>query len=110
MEESQLPDVVKGAKLDPDVLWKKGKREAAAYIQAECARPHRPENLDALLDSLLDPLKTIDDWESIDWCRWLMAGGCTPDEFASTGNCAMLFFLLRRNKTVSKSCLCFPFY
>lgn len=73
------------AKLETEVLLKKGKRGAAAYIQAECARPVRPENLNALLDTLLDPLKSIDDWETIDWCRWLMAGGCTPDEFASTG-------------------------
>jgi len=69
-----------------DVLLNKGKREAAAYVQAECSRSARPENLHAILDSLLDPLtKPIDDWDTIEWCRWLMAGGCTPDEFSSTG-------------------------
>jgi E3 ubiquitin-protein ligase UBR3 len=70
---------------ETEVLLNKGKRAAAAYIQAECARSTRPENLNNLLDTLLDPLKRIDEWETIEWCRWLMAGGCTPDEFSSTG-------------------------
>lgn len=72
------------AKMETEVLLKKGKRGAAVYIQAECSRSARPDNLNALLDTLLDPLKSVDDWETIDWCRWLMAGGITPDEFAST--------------------------
>jgi len=70
---------------DLEVLLKKGKRETAAYIHAECARSARPEHLTSLLDNLLDPLKEIDDWETTEWCRWLMAGGRTPDEFSSTG-------------------------
>ena len=34
---------------------------------------------------LLNPSKAIDDWDAIDWCKWLMAGGRTPDEFVNTG-------------------------
>ncbi|XP_047991395.1 E3 ubiquitin-protein ligase Ubr3 [Leguminivora glycinivorella] len=64
------------------VLMKKGKRGAAAYISADCASGS-PQHLGPLLDVLLNPSKAIDEWETIDWCRWLLAGGRTPDEFAA---------------------------
>ncbi|XP_012142217.1 ubr3 ubiquitin ligase isoform X3 [Megachile rotundata] len=69
-------------------LMNKGKRDAAAYIHAECSNlgPDSgcPRPLNKLLDVLLNPSKAIDDWETIDWCQWLMAGGRTPDEFSNT--------------------------
>ncbi|KAL1485543.1 hypothetical protein MTO96_010052 [Rhipicephalus appendiculatus] len=40
--------------------------------------------LNELLDIILDPRKPIDIWDTIDWCKWLMAGGKTPDEFSQT--------------------------
>lgn len=61
------------------VLMKKGKRGAADYVHAN------PQHLNELLDLILNPKKPIDDWETIDWIKWLMAGGRTPDEFTSTG-------------------------
>ncbi|XP_047503172.1 E3 ubiquitin-protein ligase Ubr3 [Pieris napi] len=64
------------------VLMKKGKRGAAAYIHADCASG-LPQHLGPLLDVLLNPSKAIDEWETIDWCRWLLAGGRTPDEFSA---------------------------
>lgn len=71
------------------VLMNKGKCGAAAYIHAECSNPNLnagcPEHLSELLGILLSPSKPVDDWETIDWCKWLMAGGRTPDEFANTG-------------------------
>jgi len=72
--------------MDVEVLMKKKKNVAAAYVQSECARTNVPETLRAVMDTLLDPLKGIDDWEAIDWCKWLMAGGCSPDEFTENGN------------------------
>ncbi|XP_012275050.1 E3 ubiquitin-protein ligase Ubr3 isoform X2 [Orussus abietinus] len=70
------------------VLINKGKRGAAAYIHADCSNSALgngcPQHLNELLDILLNPSKPIDDWETIDWCKWLMAGGRTPDEFANT--------------------------
>lgn len=66
------------------VLMKKGKRGAAAYVQAECSNTASPLHLNELLDLLLNPEKAIDEWETIDWFKWLMAGGLTPDEFSST--------------------------
>lgn len=76
---------------------KKGKRGAAAYIHADCASGS-PQHLGPLLDVLLNPSKAIDEWETIDWCRWLLAGGRTPDEFAAVGkfdsaNCTPQLYL-----------------
>lgn len=62
----------------------KGKRAAAAYIHADCSQRTNPKHLNEVLDNLLNPAKAIDEWETIDWCKWLMAGGRTPDEFANT--------------------------
>lgn len=67
------------------VLMKKGKRGAAAYVHSECASTPNPQNLNELLDIILNPGKSIDEWETIDWCKWLMAGGRTPDEFSTIG-------------------------
>lgn len=76
-----------GTSPDVQVLMGKGKRGAAAYISLTTGRDAGgcPPYLNELLDVLLNPSKPIDDWETIDWCKWLMAGGRTPDEFASTG-------------------------
>ncbi|XP_059475456.1 E3 ubiquitin-protein ligase Ubr3-like [Neocloeon triangulifer] len=65
------------------VLMKKGKRAAATYVHSECAQTPIPKNLHELLDLILKPSKPIDEWEAIDWCKWLMAGGRTPDEFSA---------------------------
>lgn len=67
------------------VLMKKGKRGAAAIVHADCSNNTSPRLLNELLDILLNPRKAIDEWETIDWCKWLMAGGRTPDEFSSIG-------------------------
>lgn len=70
--------------VEAEVLFKKGKRFAAAYLQVECAKSTNPPLLKELLDILLDPKKSIDSWDTIDWCRYLMAGGKTPDEYGQT--------------------------
>ena len=67
------------------VLMKKGKRGAAAWVAEECRNPSTASSLDHLLDIILNPAKAIGEWETIDWCKWLMAGGKTPDEFALIG-------------------------
>lgn len=67
------------------VLMKKGKRLAAAFIQVQCSDNLHHRTLDSLLDFLLNPAVGIDDVNTIDWCKWIMAGGKTPDEFAGIG-------------------------
>lgn len=71
-----------------EVLIRKGKRGAAAYVQAECnsakTEPSKsPQHLNALLDHLLHPEKNIDDQDTIDWCRWLVGGGRSYEDFAA---------------------------
>ena len=73
-----------------EILIKKGKRGAAAFVQAECMSnkgaggsggsgtscttvaevQQTPQHLQALLDHLLHPEKDIDDGETVDWCRY----------------------------------------
>ena len=69
------------------VLMRKGKRGAALYVQQECSRTTDPQHLKELLNTLLNPQKPIDELETVDWIKWLIAGGKTPVEFASNGKC-----------------------
>ncbi|CAG0882317.1 unnamed protein product [Cyprideis torosa] len=70
------------------VLLQKGKRSAANFIFSECKVDHddviTPPHLSKLLDVILDPTKKIDNFENIDWCRWIIASGQTPDEFSKS--------------------------
>ena len=36
------------------------------------------------MDHLLHPNKDIDDSEAVEWCKWLVGGGCTSDDFSNT--------------------------
>lgn len=61
----------------------KGKRGAAEYIK-NC---RSPEILNQILDTILSHEVPINDRESIDWIKWLIAGGETPDDFTAIGKC-----------------------
>ncbi len=61
-----------------------------SIFQAEChsakTEPSKtPHHLNALLDHLLQPEKPIEDQETIDWCRWLVGGGRSYEDFAANG-------------------------
>lgn len=72
---------------DVEVLFKKGKKAAAAFIHSECVNsPSEHKMLLSICDALFDPRKPISDWDTIDWIRWIIAGGKNPDEFAKDGN------------------------
>ncbi|KAG1697720.1 E3 ubiquitin-protein ligase Ubr3 [Nymphon striatum] len=67
------------------VFMRKGKKNAAEYVLSECQNSAEyPKYLNEMLDILLDPLKSIDDWEMLEWLRWLMAAGRPPEEFSAT--------------------------
>ena len=68
-----------------ETLMKRGKRPVAKYIKDECSSPGTPKSLSELLDYLLDPRKVLDDFDRMDWLRWIIAGGTTFDEFAKEG-------------------------
>lgn len=63
-------------------IMKKSRRAAAEYLHKDCCSNHT-QRLNEILDILLNPANSIDDWDTIDWCRWLVAGGHTPDEFTN---------------------------
>ncbi|KAF8771573.1 E3 ubiquitin-protein ligase Ubr3 like protein [Argiope bruennichi] len=67
-----------------DVLIKKGKRATAAYIQGVCSSQNNSDITNEVFDSILNPLVPINDWDSIDWCKWLLAGGRTPEDYTQT--------------------------
>ncbi len=64
---------------------KRGKRFVAKYFKDECVRSGGQQQLNELMDYLLDPSKPLDDFERIDWCRWVISGGVTFDEFSKEG-------------------------
>uniref|UniRef100_A0A1Q3EZK2 E3 ubiquitin-protein ligase n=2 Tax=Culex tarsalis TaxID=7177 RepID=A0A1Q3EZK2_CULTA len=64
-------------------LKEMGKKNASARVHRELAVTGQSESLGLLLDYYLSPGRAIADAESIDWCKWLIAGGRTPTEFAS---------------------------
>ncbi|EDS33070.1 conserved hypothetical protein [Culex quinquefasciatus] len=83
-------------------LREMGKKNASARVHRELAVTGQSESLGLLLDYYLSPGRTITDAESIDWCKWLIAGGRTPGEFASIGEFEGLkkdFMLVERAQT-----------
>lgn len=88
-----------GGNFEVRVLLARGKRAAADYIHDNVTNPCSPNHLQCVLDNLLNPAKAIDDWETIDWCKWLMAGGRTPDEFSSIGKARKLSMCRRLSRT-----------
>ena len=76
--------------MEPKQLMKKGEREVANYIKQECCRPGGDVQLNELLDFLLDPSKGLDEQDRLNWCKALIAGGVTFEEFAKSGACGLL--------------------
>ncbi|KAK7110558.1 E3 ubiquitin-protein ligase UBR3-like [Littorina saxatilis] len=72
------------AKEIPTALMRRDPRHIAvlAYVREECLKHPSPKCLNDMLDTNLDPSKPIDDFESIQWLKWLMAGGPEFDLFA----------------------------
>lgn len=68
-------------------LLKRGKRSVASLFKGEWSRRNgSPKAFKEFLDYLFDPRrKSIEDVDTIDWCRWIIAGGATFDEFSAAG-------------------------
>lgn len=81
------------AKQAAEVIIKKGRRCAAANIQEYCHTNTNCEVANEVFDSILNPEGNINDWDTIEWCRWLLAGGRTPEDFAQTGKIFLIKFL-----------------
>lgn len=61
------------------------KKDASLIINSECCQNGPTPELDILMDYLFHPEERLDNPVSIEWVRWLIAGGRTPEEFASIG-------------------------
>ncbi len=78
------------ASSDVEVLFKKGKRTSAAFIHSECLQfinssKSELKMLSQISDVLFDVRKSIADWDTIDWIKWIVSAGQTPDEFTQNG-------------------------
>lgn len=63
----------------------KGKRSAAVLLHSECLQNEHPKQLHDVLDFILLPEHSLKHLDNIEWLKWLMAGGRTPDDFSATG-------------------------
>ncbi|XP_041366438.1 E3 ubiquitin-protein ligase UBR3-like [Gigantopelta aegis] len=63
-------------------LSKRSKRSVATYFKGECGKQCNPQKLHDFLEHILSSARPIDEFETIDWCKWLIAGGSTFDEFS----------------------------
>ncbi|XP_016923094.2 E3 ubiquitin-protein ligase Ubr3 isoform X1 [Drosophila suzukii] len=59
----------------------RSRKEVAALINTECCRGSPTPDLDSIMDTLFNPGTPIDNLDNIEWIRWLIAGGRTPQEF-----------------------------
>ncbi|XP_034123903.1 E3 ubiquitin-protein ligase Ubr3 [Drosophila guanche] len=59
----------------------RSRKEVAALINTECCRGSPTPDLDSIMDTLFNPGTPIDNPDNIEWIRWLIAGGRTPQEF-----------------------------
>lgn len=63
----------------------RSRKEVAALINTECCRGGPTPDLDSIMDTLFNPGTAIDNPDNIEWIRWLIAGGRTPQEFVKIG-------------------------
>lgn len=67
------------------LIKRESRNAVVAYVKEECLNNPNPKYLNDMLDVYLDPTKAIDDYDSITWCKWLIAGGPNYDLFAKKG-------------------------
>ena len=66
-------------------LKQKGKRAIASTIHQELSANGHSETLNVMLDDLLRPDKDFNDSDIIEWCKWIIASGKSPNDFSSQG-------------------------
>lgn len=79
------------------MLRQKGKRATASTIHQELSANGISETLNVMLDDLLSPDKDINDSDNIEWCKWIIASGKSPNDFSSQGNWRLLSDKQRRD-------------
>lgn len=67
------------------MLRQKGKRVTASIIHQELSANGQSKALNIILDDILSPDKDIHDSDNIEWCKWLIASGKSPNDFSNQG-------------------------
>lgn len=67
-------------------IIEQGMQQGSAAIYNECMRGVT-DSLDNVIDVILNPNEQIenDELKNIEWCKWLIASGLTPDEYTKSG-------------------------
>lgn len=76
--ESPLEQRLKSLKLQ-------GKKATASLIHQELSANGHSETLNIMLDDLLSPDKPINETDNIEWCKWIIASGKSPNDFSTQG-------------------------
>ena len=63
-------------------LLRADKRKISTQLKTDILRRTGQQQLNELLDLVLSPKTSLDNSENLDWCRSLIAGGKTFEEFA----------------------------
>lgn len=66
-------------------LKQQGKKATATSIFQELSANGHSETLNIMLDDLLSPDKPITESDNIEWCKWIIASGKSPNEFSIQG-------------------------
>jgi hypothetical protein len=62
-----------------------GKKATASLIHQELSANGHSETLNIMLDDLLSPDKPINETDNIEWCKWIIASGKSPNDFSTQG-------------------------
>lgn len=67
-------------------LKQQGKKVTASIIHQELsANGGNSDTLNIMLDDLLSPEKLIAESDNIEWCKWIIASGKSPNDFSTQG-------------------------
>lgn len=62
-----------------------GKKATSGQIHQELSANGHSETLDIMLDDLLSPEKSINETDNIEWCKWIIASGKSPNDYSTQG-------------------------
>lgn len=73
------------------------KKATSETIHQELFANGQSETLNIMLDDLLSPDKPINETDNIEWCKWIIASGKSPNEFSTQGE-FIDFSIANRNR------------
>lgn len=84
-----------------------GKKATSGMIHQELSANGYSETLNIMLDDLLSPEKLITETDNIEWCKWIIASGKSPNDFSTQGKLSIFKILSKasdqfRNKYLHK--------